>query len=313
MPRFTEVHKGSFFMKEEEEKNIYRVIVDFESELALGKDSLDQIFGTFQGQIQGNETSNGLTENAENGQLNCRKDKRSDCFCGQIHRFRQCPYVNPTVRSTDWVPDPAVQARFDGSMHPAVKIVLNNAKKSIAAIAKREYLEEPSHSQQRNDIVEFYTSNSESASEYELRDSWIISITSAMHVCNDLTRFKRVDPVHNGKVLKFGSKSAPILAIGEIEIHPTADDDQQTKLTLRNVAFVPDLHTNIVSIQKAEQAGIYYNGRLSRLEYQDGHVLCHISSYYSQRVVEYNPPKVQNTKSAAVDHLTAATKEVSLA
>lgn len=155
-------------------------------------------------------------------------------------------------------------------------------------------------------VYSYTPKDSTSAFDCELHDSWIISITSTRHICNDLSLFKRFDPVYDGSVLKLGSKSVPILASGVVEIHPTADNGQRFTVTLNNTAYVPDMHTNIFSIQKTEQRGVYYKCRLNRLEERDGQPFCQLFSHYSQRVVEYNPRKNTRTNSAAVDRLTAA-------
>lgn len=249
-----------------------------------------------------------------NGQPHHRKDKRNDCFCGQIHRFKQCPYVNPAVQRAGWVPDPTVQARFDGTMHPAVQNILNRVRKGIATKANRKNIQQPASPQPKPHIVAFYTSrsSSKSPSDYELRDSWLINSLSDRHACNDLSRFKTLNPAQDENIMIFGGSSTPIMGYGTVIVNADGCNGERATLELKDTAYMPDLHTNIVSLQKAEQAGIYYNGRLNRLEKRDGQPLCHIYSHYSQFVVEYNPREDTHTSTAAVDHLTAVTEGVSL-
>ena len=62
----------------------------------------------------------------------------------------------------------------------------------------------------------------------------------------------------------------------------------QVTLRLQNVAYVPGLHTNIVSMFKAKQAGIYISGRFNCLEDSQGQMICQLHSKHAQDVIKYN-------------------------
>lgn len=125
MPTFTELRQEATLEKEKEPEDIglLEEIYCFEQRYAQEKassSSKHNAFGTFQGRPEGNGTTN--SNNVPKGNhSNDEQPYRTnlDCLCGQKHRFRKCPYVNPAVRPTTWSPDATIQARFDGSLPPA--------------------------------------------------------------------------------------------------------------------------------------------------------------------------------------------------
>ena len=56
----------------------------------------------------------------------------------------------------------------------------------------------------------------------------------------------------DGSILRFGDRTTPILGYGTVMVYGTLPQGQVT-LRLQNVAYVPGLHTNIVSMFKAKQ------------------------------------------------------------
>ena len=80
----------------------------------------------------------------------------------------------------------------------------------------------------------------------------------------------------------------PILGFGTVLIYGTLPEGQ-VMLRLQDVAYVPGLHTNTVSMYKAKQAGIYLNGRFNCLEDSQGRMICQLHTKHAQDVIEYNP------------------------
>ena len=182
------------------------------------------------------------------------------------------------------------------------------------------------------------------SSDSELRDSWIADTGSDTHICNDLGCFQKLEHCTDGSTLKFGDRETAILGFGSVIVYGNQRGRQIT-LTLTNVAYIPSLHTNIVSMQIAAKFSIYYNDRLHCLEDKQERLICNLHSLLSQSIIEYNPRKneqslhstlnsfsikkseqtphstadaelwhacLAHASTAAVDHLTAATEGVSL-
>lgn len=144
-----------------------------------------------------------------------------------------------------------------------------------------------------------HASLSMATSDYELRDSWIADTGSDTHICNDLSRFYTLQECTEGEELCFGNSSMPILGFRMTNVIGDQDEGKKATLSLSEVAYIPGLHTNIVSMQRAKCFGIFHNGRLNRLEDSNGDLVCHLHSIQSQDVIEYNPQKDVNATPAA--------------
>lgn len=96
-------------------------------------------------------------------------------------------------------------------------------------------------------------------SNYILQHSWIADTGSDTHVCNDLSCFSCLEAPMQETVLCFGDSYTSILGYGTVEVHASLPNGQKVYLDLHDVAYVPGLHTNIVSMFKAMDAGIYLN------------------------------------------------------
>lgn len=95
---------------------------------------------------------------------------------------------------------------------------------------------------------------------------------------------------------------APILAYGTVVIHAMTDNGPMS-LTLGDAAFVPSFHTSLVSMYKANQAGIHHNTKKGCLETVDDRFLCHVQQVHRMNVIEYNPI---DTHTAALDESNAS-------
>ena len=266
-------------------------------------------YGTFQGRKEGNGSSNSTkTPNSSHPK---RKD---DCLCGQTHRFKDCPYVDPAHRPAHWVADPNIAARFTAPLPPPVQQVLDNVRNKVAHRQTRD------ESPQNNPIEQhaFFASFAVPSSDYELRDSWIADSGSDTHVCNNLSRFRSIQPCSSEEELRFGNNSTPILGFGSVTVVATKTQGEQVHLNLANVAFIPDFHTNIVSMQLSKHAGLFIHPRLNRIENRHGNFVCQLHSIHSQDVIEYNPIKAidgaltlhafANQRSASEPHSTASSE-----
>ena len=103
-----------------------------------------------------------------------------------------------------------------------------------------------------NQWASFATYNTSfSASSYSLANSFILECGSPVHICNDINRFDqstfkkldRVDPVLTGDSCSY------VEGYGNVQININTPTGQHLFL-LRNVAFIPGFHTNVISHRK---------------------------------------------------------------
>jgi hypothetical protein len=57
--------------------------------------------------------------------------KKTDCLCGEPHRFKDCLYLIPGRQPQGWKPDPAIQERIEAKMqNPRLKAAVDHARAS---------------------------------------------------------------------------------------------------------------------------------------------------------------------------------------
>ncbi len=97
-----------------------------------------------------------------------------------------------------------------------------------------------------------------SASSYPLVNSFILDCGSPIHICNNLDRF---DPTTFQKLdladpVLTGDSCSYVEGYGDVNVNVNTLVDKQLFL-LKNVAYIPGFHTNVVSHRKLRQAGYH--------------------------------------------------------
>jgi hypothetical protein len=74
-----------------------------------------------------------------------------------------------------------------------------------------------------------------------------------------------------------GNTETTILGYGDLKVMPTKSLDG-TAFPLKQVAYCPSFHVNLISAERAANAGIYLNGRDCLLEEKDGTPICRLDT-----------------------------------
>ena len=74
-----------------------------------------------------------------------------------------------------------------------------------------------------------------------------------------------------------GNTETTILGYGELRIIPTKSLDGTT-FPLKQVAYCPGFHINLISAERAANAGIYLNGKNCTLEDKDRMPICKLNA-----------------------------------
>lgn len=343
MPIFTEYRQQMTLQEESKAIDISKEVYLFEQRYNQDKSTSRQhsAFATFQGRQEGNGQSNSSKP---------RQNNQPTCLCGAQHRFRQCAYVNPTLRPPGWTPDLTIQARFDSPKPERTQRALDFARADPNDLQRQPNQPQApaprpvqSANVQRTAMATRCTAMAVPSSKSALRDCWIADTGSDTHICNNLARFLTLEPCTDGSTLEFGNQSTPILGFGSVEVYGT-NQGNPSILELSNVAYVPSLHTNIVSMVVASKVGVYFSGRRPCLKNRFKEPICDIHQLLSQNIIEYNPlpdlkmdlpstsfsikrsyqephstadaelwhARLAHASTAAVDHLTASAEGVSL-
>ena len=74
-----------------------------------------------------------------------------------------------------------------------------------------------------------------------------------------------------------GNTETTILGYGELRVKPTKSLDGTT-FPLKQVAYCPGFHINLISAERAASVGIYLNGKSCQLEERDGTPICKLNA-----------------------------------
>jgi len=129
-----------------------------------------------------------------------------------------------------------------------------------------------------------------SASSYPLINSFILDCGSPVHICNDLDRFDqatfqkldRVDPVLTGDSCSY------VEGYGSVDVNVNTPAGKQL-FQLRNVAYIPGFHTNVMSHRKLRQAGYHWDDvNLQVKRDNTSETVFNVDEIHEQYVVEHS-------------------------
>ncbi|RKF53102.1 hypothetical protein GcC1_224036, partial [Golovinomyces cichoracearum] len=136
----------------------------------------------------------------------------------------------------------------------------------------------------------FQVSSSLTKPIYDLKRSWILDSGATVHVCNDISRFiEYKSSIRDDEFLWAGDTEIKINGYGTVIIRLESKEYQNGRLlTLKNVAFVPSLHTNVTSLRLLNAVHVHWDTELSILKFNGRH-FANTQMMFNQWVLEYNP------------------------
>ncbi|KAI9037493.1 uncharacterized protein KD926_000288 [Aspergillus affinis] len=168
------------------------------------------------------------------------------CACGGQHRFRDCNYLYPETRPKGWKPDERVIKEIK-----KIASGPTSRAKRIRDMIRKNW-KEADESPQDYHVMAL---SCNASLDIPLTNCFIIDTGSSTHVCNEISRFEELDQTKGGQ-LHAGDSTVKIQGFGKVRIRPNCGGEKGDKeIVLTNVAFVPGLHTNILSAQKIKRAG----------------------------------------------------------
>jgi hypothetical protein len=82
---------------------------------------------------------------------------------------------------------------------------------------------------------------------YPLQDSDLLDTGASLHICNDVDKFTELHPAKPSDGIFVGTTWIPIKQRETRIVFFNMGNDQPTKFTLEDVAYIPGYHTNLVS------------------------------------------------------------------
>jgi hypothetical protein len=181
-------------------------------------------------------------------------NKKKECLCGRMHRFKQCYYIIPSQRPSNWQPNEKVQKEVNE------KIEKNEKLKSIIERMHKSAISSTSNNTSNytatdSDAEVFTTLTTVlSTATSPLRNSFIADGASHIHVCNMKDRFTEIRPATG--TLLVGDTTTAIEGYGDTYCWLTRPNGTRRKAILSNCAYVPNFHTNLVSTKQLHDKGM---------------------------------------------------------
>ena len=238
------------------------------------------------------------------------QDCRTECLCGKMHCFADCPYLVESKRGCNWIADEEISRMICEKMERSkglTQAVERACNRGRSAQSSREPSRE--HTDQAEepagipasftaDIVggAAYSTDLTGRTDYVLRDSFILDCGATTHVCNNRQRFHTFTPASDSN-LYTGDRTIAILGFGTVDITVQLPQGRTKTASLSDVAYVPSFQTSTVSYRCFEDVGGHWDtqSHLQMLMYKT--TLYAITEMrYGQYVIEYNPLKEASTQ-----------------
>ena len=128
---------------------------------------------------------------------------------------------------------------------------------------------------------------------YPLRDSNLLDTGTTLHICNDAEKFTELHSAPDSDGVFTGRTWIPIRQRGtRVLLLNMGKNVPPTKFTLRNVAYIPGYHTNLVSYWLLQKKRFWFNGWDKSLvigppsKYK---IVCKLLVKYQQYILQFSP------------------------
>jgi hypothetical protein len=231
------------------------------------------------------------------------------CVCGMTRhtKWKECFYLNETIRPADWKPRKKVMARIGEQAQNDKKLknfIRNHRKKQLPPPPPKQ--EGPKEEEEQDDSQEPIHVLFPIHTELDLQDnvktktSFFLLSNTPVHICNDRSRFttfKQCDPTLPQNKIHSMDKLDTALGIhgvGEVIVKGTAPDGREKAVTFRlgNVKYCPQAPCNAVSIARFKTKGIHFHARTDMLYViKDGERMdaAKVEFRHNRFMLEYNP------------------------
>lgn len=130
------------------------------------------------------------------------------------------------------------------------------------------------------------------SSPYALSNSFIMDSGSATHICNSRDRFQAFKALDIPEPVLTGDNSCYITGYGDVLLQVQTPTGQGLFL-LKEVAYIPGFHTNVVAHKRLRKAGYSWDD-VNNQVVKDSQAIFYLREQADQYVIEYNEPTAQS-------------------
>ena len=293
---------------------IYELIEDFRQQLSYQK--LQQRGGGEHTAFATKSSTGASFRGQSQGQSHPLQPTKP-CVCGDTHWILDCLYLVPGKRSQGWQPNSTKQKKVTDALQDSrTKAWVDRIFKKKKRYDNNRSQNQPSSSSSTPTagatnqstesgafICTIQSAAFPSATE-SMRTSWILDNGSNSHVCNStmFSRFTKTKDAFPSDTLRAGTQIIPIESFGTIRISILAPTSTgYTNMTLLNVAYVSEFHTNLVSQSILASKGVYFDGWKNEL-HRDGNPIAFVESsnghYFMEKNLEIAEPSITGSSFA---------------
>jgi hypothetical protein len=268
-----------------------------------------QANATLQGKTQdqadqlGHGTGSGSGHNHESGHCpgsghGDDKFKGRKCVCGEVHLFKECPYIVTSARKPGWTENPAVRQEIRQKIKKNPRYL--TAIKQITDTNILDGLDQDQSDE--TDDGHFHFSGVATVSQKvaimttknPLSNSVIYDSGCSQPLTYDKARFVgEITPASdwidtpNGPMLAEGYGTMRV--IGKL-----GDQDKAIRMDFAKTAWVPTTNMTLVSVNKLKKEGYIWDMNQNVLiQQKDGKKVCNIEEHYGLPTIEFNPVPIK--------------------
>lgn len=212
-----------------------------------------------------------------------KKDKKPLlCVCDFNHQYIKCWYLNASAAPDHWEPrDDTVAkivAKVEGNLKLRQKIeaILTSKKLSLP-----DFWPKSSANAVSTSIHACYMTQQD---KQDKDDSFKLDSAATLHITNDKKQLMNFRTTSES--VYFGNTMGKLRGFGDLTLQVYTTNQQKRTIKIRNVAYIPGFHFNIISTQRLEDSGLFFEPRRLCLTNSNGLPLYHIEKHHDFYILE---------------------------
>jgi hypothetical protein len=219
------------------------------------------------------------------------KFKGRKCVCGEVHLFKECPYLVTSARKPGWTENPTIREEIRQKIKKNPRYL--TAIRQITDINILDGLDQKDQTAETAETDDYHFHFSGVAimtTKNPLSNSVIYDSGCSQPLTYDKARFVgEITPASewidtpNGPMLAEGYGTMRV--IGKL-----GDQDKAIRMDFAKTAWVPTTNMTLVSVNKLKKEGYIWDMNQNVLiQQKDGKKVCNIDEHYGLPTIEFNP------------------------